>query len=337
MGGTVTRAVTATATGGLSEFTHGADAFGVKTGLKALGMGGSSYTPTLLPKSDPMMELAQSGGAPLLTSIALGANVDDAVAGYFGRTKGQDYDAWYKGLSQDEKQAVDSVKTTLTQIQTNTDLRNQAVQKVVNDFPNIVQGTASAVTAAKQKAGEEFDAASKSYLDYANNAIAAKFGGSGTVSSGAAIAEANRLAAQLGIQKLQYQTEQGNTAYERGANDLLGAWQQQYTEANALRGFQQKMLGQGASQGFSAAQAALERSKQTNIANTGAINQAGAAKAAADNALTSQIFGLAGTAGLVGLTGGFGGGGRTSNPSPSPAPTPNSAIADYSSNGYRSA
>lgn len=291
-------------------------------GTAKLSMGGGGYTPTLLPQSDPVMQLAQSGGAPLLTSIALGANVNDAVAGYFGRASGQDFDAWFNGLTPDQQAAVKGVTNQLTQIQQNTDLRNQAVQKVVNDYPNLVQKTAQDVATAKQKAGEEFDAASKSYLDYANNAIAAKFGGTGTVSSGAAIAAANRAASELGIQKLGYQTEQGNTAFERDSADLLGAWSQQYTEANALRGFQQKMLGQGASQGFSAAQNAIKANADITAANTGAVNQANAAKSAADNALTSNLLGLGTTAGLLALTHG------ASAAAPKPPPTDNSTGFD---------
>jgi hypothetical protein len=266
---------------------------------RTIGGKSSTYKPTLLPSTDPTMELAQSGGAALLTNIALGANVDDALASHFGRSSGEDFKAWYNGLKPDQQAAIDGVKTTLTQIQTNTDLRNTAVQNVVKDFPNIVSMTAPKVLAAKQAAGEEFDQASKGYLDFAMKAIAAKSGGSGTVSSGANIQAAADAASKIGLDRLAYTNQAGNQ--ELG---LLGQeWQNNYTEANALRSFQQKMLGNGASEGFSASQNALDRQANINTANTGATNQANAAKAAQDNAFSSQLLGLGGTAAIYGMFG----------------------------------
>lgn len=271
------------------------------------GLSGGGYTPQLLSNEDPSMMLAQSGGAPLLTQIALGASVDDALAGYFGKSSGNDFQQYYNSLSSDEKSAIDGVKNQLTQIQSNTDMRTQAVQKLAQDFPNVVSMTAPQVLQAKQQAGQDFDAASKGAMDLALSSVAAKYGQTGSISSGAATQAEALVGAQQGEQKLSYQTQQGNQAL-----DLLGqGWQQQYNEANALQSFQQKMLGQGASQGFSAMQSMLQRNNQNAQFNANATNQKGMSDQASNNALLGAVGGLAGTAiggAMAGPVGGAAGG-----------------------------
>lgn len=257
--------------------------------LKGGGGGGSG--PGGVPTQSPLEMLSQTGGAPLLTTIALGGNVKDAVAGFFGQ-KGGSYDEWFKSLSPDDQKAIDGVTNSLTQIQGNTDLRNQAVQKVVQDFPNIVSMTAPKVIEAKQRAGEEFDSATKGYLDYALKQVAAKGGANGTVSSGATIQASADAAAKLGEDRLNYTTGEGDKALGLLSTD----WQNQYTEANALRNFQQKMLGQGATQGFSAYQSLLDRNLNANTTNTKIANDKAIADQASQDALLGAIGKLGGTA-----------------------------------------
>lgn len=295
---TFKRAALAGVTGGLSEFTHGADAFGVKSGLQALTGGGQEYTPQQLSEEDPKLRLAQSGGAPLLTQIALGVDVEDALAGYFGRSKGNDWDAYLKNLNPNEQAAINNVRSQLTEIQSNTNLRTQAVQKIVNDFPNIVSQTAPAIAQAKAQAGEEFDSFSKAAMDYALNSTASKYNAGGMLSSGAAAAAEARTGAQFGMDKLNYVNNQGNQAYDRNANDIMGHWQAQYNEANALRSFQQTMLGQGVKQGFSANQDLLNRNFQTQVFNTNASNQKLLMDNANSNATLNSVVNGA-TTGLI--------------------------------------
>lgn len=291
--GDVVRGATDVATFGTAEIG------GISKKLGNLADGKSnSYTPTMLPNEDPKLTLAQSGGAPLLTQIALGANVEDALAGYFGKGSGADFKQYYDSLDPAGKSAIDSVRNQLTQIQSNTQLRDQAVQKVVADFPNIVSMTAPKVIQAKQQAGQDFDAATKGYLDYALRSVAAKGGVNGTVSSGASIQAASDTAAKLGLDKLNYVEGQGNKALDLSNSD----WQNQYTEANALRSFQQKMLGQGASQGFSSAQSALQRAQQTNEFNVNNKNSADAQANAQSNELLGSIGKAGTTAALLALT-----------------------------------
>jgi hypothetical protein len=296
--GDVVRGATDVATFGTAEIGGVSKKMG-SVADRLVGGKSSSYTPKMLPQSDPIMQLANSGGAQLLTNIALGTNVDDAVASHFGRSGGADFQAWYNGLDPNQQAAIDGVKKQLTQIQSNTQLRDTAVQKIVQDFPNIVSMTSQKVMAAKQAAGQEFDQATKGYLDYAMKAIAAKSGGSGTVSSGANIQASADAASKLGMDRLNYTTQRGDAALNLENSD----WMNQYSEANALRSFQQKMLGEGAGQGFSAAQSALERAQRTGEFNTDAVNRKQAADQTSDNAMLGSLGNLAGTAAVYGLMG----------------------------------
>lgn len=303
MGGTLGRAGLALGTMGMSEFIQ-KNPYGIPINnpfsrLNPFKLGGEDgYTPQMLPNQDPKLILAQSGGTPLLTQIVLGANVEDALAGYFGRSTSikdasgnNDWSAYLNGLNPDERAAIYNVRDQLTQIQKNTDLRNQTIQNLVNDFPNVVSMTAPKVLAAKQAAGEEFDQATQNAMKLATDQLAAKQASSGLLSSGASAAAAARIGAGYGLQRLDYQNQRGNQQLGLQAQD----WQNQYNEANALRNFQQTMLGQGVQQGFSANQAMLNRQQQTNMANTQSQNQAQMFNIGQENAMTSQLFGAAGS------------------------------------------
>lgn len=239
---------------------------GTLAGIGLSSAFGKDYKPQTLSGQNYVGFLSSTGGAPLLTNIALGVNPEQAIASYFGKPTFQDV---LNDASGGEQQALNSLLGQLKTIQSNTDLRNQAVQKVVQDFPNIVSMTAPKVIEAKKAAGEEFDSATKQYLDYAMEQTGAKYAAGGMISSGAQVAAQARNAAQLGMQRLDYTNQKGNQQL-----DLLGSdWQNQYNEANALRNFQQQMLGLGAQQGFSAQQNYLSRNAQTDMYNTGLENE----------------------------------------------------------------
>lgn len=307
MGGaakTVKRAATAGLTGGLSEFTHGSDAFGLRTATNAIGL---THKPLSTPQGtmeNPAAMLAQSGGAPLLANVALGANVDDSIAGYFGAG---DFQKFYDSLSPQDKGLVDGVRKQLTSIQSNTNLRNQAVQQVVQDFPNIAKQAA----VARQAAGQEFDDTTKQYLDQALGQSAAKYAANGMLSSGAMAAASARVGADYGMQKLGYMDQREGTAYDQG----LQGWQARYNETNALRNFQNLMTQGAAGNGFSANQAMLQRNQQTQMGNLGMINQQNIQNQQNDNALFGAIGGLAGSFvganALKGMYGGSIGGGAS--------------------------
>ncbi len=214
----------------------------------------------------PATALAMSGGAPLLANIAMGASVEDTLAGYFGQGN---YKEFYDGLDDASKKLVDGVKNQLTEIQSNTNLRNQAVQQVVNDFPNIAKQAAQAQTDAKQAAGEEFDSTTKAYINQALQGTAAKYAANGGLSSGAMDAATARVGAEAGMQKLSYVTDQGDNAYTRTYSNAASNWQARYNEVNALRQFQNTMTQGAAGNGFSAVQNMLGRTTQTNLANAG--------------------------------------------------------------------
>lgn len=290
------RVLTAVGTAGASEAwrkTNPAVAKLQQAGDKWLGGNGSGNNGlSNMSPENPATLLAQTGGAPLLANIALGANVDDALAGYFGKS---DFRSFYEGLSDSDRELVDGVKQQLTSIQSNTEMRNKAVQQVVNDFPNVVAHAAQ----ARQAAGQEFDDTTKAYLDKALGASAAKYAAGGNLSSGAMLEASGRIGADMGMQKLGYQDSREASDYNMGAQ----GWQARYNETNALRNFQNIMTQGAAGNGFSAAQASLNRTQQTGMMNAGFANQQNLQNQQSDNQMLGAIGGLAGTA-LGGYLGG---------------------------------
>lgn len=247
---------------------------GINGTTAALGQGGAGV-------------MAQSGGVPLLTKVLLGTSVATTLAGYFGRKSPEDYSQWFNGLNAEDQQSVKDLENQLTELQSNTELRNQAVQKVTADFPNVVSQVAPEVIKAKQAAGEEFDAASKQYLDYALNAASAKAAANGGISSGAANEAAAKVGAGLGLDRLKYQTDRGDQALEINRQ----GWQARLTEVESLRNFQQQMMGMGSQQRFTAAQASLAARRNTTLGLAGISQQ----QKAADDQSTGQLFGSLGS------------------------------------------
>lgn len=225
--------------------------------------------------TSPAQLLAQSGGASLLANIALGADINATLAGYFGE---RDFDSMYKGMDDKTKKIVDGVKNQLTAIQSNTELKNKAVQQVVDDFPNIVAKIG-------QETGRQFDEVTQGYVQQALDKVGAKYAAGGNLSSGAMAAASARAGADLGLQKFDRMQQMG-----------LQGWQARYNETNALRNFQNLMTGQAAGQGFSAMQAGLARNQQTNMANMGILDAKEEAKQAQKGQMFGAIGSLAGTA-----------------------------------------
>lgn len=249
---------------------------------------------------NPAQTLAQSGGAPLLANIAMGANVGDTIAGYFGHN---DYNKFYESLGPLDRELVDGVNKQLTDIQKNTNLRNQAVQQIIDDFPNIANQALERQKQAFSKAEGAFDEADRLSLDKASNQLAAKYAASGGFNSGAfnqGLANtAGETARMRGQNSFDNQMTLANNRYQ---NDFMGA-QLRLGETQALRNFQNLMLQGTAGNGFSAAQNALQRAQQTNLTNAGFANQQNLQNQQNDNAMFGAIGGLAGTA-LGGFLGG---------------------------------
>ncbi len=239
------------------------------------GGNGNINAPTVGGKQDPLSMLTMSGGAPLLTNIALGADPKTALMGYFGASG--NYDTWFNNLSDSDQSAIKGLSDQLGQIQANTDMRNSAVQKLTQDFPNIM---ASAIPKYSAMADE----ATKGLMDQAMSAISAKQAAGGMFSSGATAEAAAKAGAGIGMDKLNF-----------GTNLALQDFSQQYSAATALQSFQQKMLGQGATQGFNAVQNALQR-------NTGIAGQQADLQYKADTANSQSEQGMWGALGSLGGT-----------------------------------
>jgi hypothetical protein len=245
--------------------------------------GGGTSAPTVQGKQDPLSMLTMSGGAPLLTNIALGADVGTTLMGYFGASG--DYNKWFNGLSSSDQSAIKGLHDQLTQVQTNTDMRNQAVQKLTNDFPNIMASKIPQYSAMA-------DDATKQMMSQALDQISAKQAAGGAFSSGATAAAAAKAGADLGMQKFQYGTGMAMTDFSTQLN-----------QASGLQAFQQKMLGQGATQGFNAVQNALARNAGVNQQQANLQFQADADNQAQSGAMYGALGQLGGTV-LGGMFGG---------------------------------
>lgn len=286
---------------------------------RLLGRGGAPDLVGVNGGQDPAEMLAQTGGAPVLANIALGVDPEDALAGYFGKNK-QDgsWDEFLGTLNQKDLDAVNSVHGQLTTIQKDRNLRQQAVDKVIGDFPNLTKQAAQ----ARQQAGGEFDDVTKGYMEQALNGTAAKFAANGGISSGAANEAFARVGAEQGMKKLEYMGNREDVSYGRGLNEMST----RLAEVNALRDFQNTMMGGQIQQGFSAQQANLQRQFQGQAQNAEMANQRSMQDTQSKNALFGALGSLGGTvigASMFGPAGAGAGGamgsslfGSASNPAP---------------------
>ncbi len=282
-GGTFDRTIKAVATGGLSEWTHGTDAFGLRTATNKLGIT-SSYSPSPLQRGpgshDPITFLAESGGAPVLAQVAMGVNPRDALAGYMGIPSEQ-FEEYLKGLNPKDANVLTAVQNQLQTIQSDRNLRDQAVQQIINDFPNIANQVARTRTAS----GMEFDELTKGYMDQAIRGRAAGLAANGLLSSGAANEAFSRVGAEHGINKLRYMDERGNATY----NDAMINSSLRLDDATRRRGFADSMLGLVSRQNAIATQSNLDRGYQSDTLYAKRVNEQSLLKSANDNKLLGAI------------------------------------------------
>lgn len=304
--GQAVRGGAAVFTGGISEGVNAASKGKIyqKTGMsggpigsvtgsvgRLFGLQGNQNTPNLASApgglSNPDL-LAQTGGAPVLANIAMGVAPKDALAGFLGITP-ENWDNYVADLSPKDASSLNAVQKQLETIQSNTDLRNKAVQGVINDFPNVT----AQIAKARADSGQEFDQVTQGYMKQALDQTAAKFAANGGLSSGAANEAFSKTGADLAMNKLDYMGNREQAA--RG--DAYAGFNARLGEVNALRDFQNTMLGQGVQQGFSAAQANLGRIQQGGMANAQFANDRANAESAQENATTNALYGALGSLG----------------------------------------
>lgn len=260
------------------------EVFGNPVGKMAGSVFGNPSAPRLAAGAtgqNPAEVLGSTGGAPLLANIAMGANIDDALAGYLNVPKAEYLDALNGGnsnINPRDLQLIQSVRDQLNSVQSDRNLRQQAVDKVVNDFPNIVQSN-------MKMYGDQYDDNMKQYVDQALQGTAAKFAAGGALSSGAANEAFARVGAENANNRLNYMS----TNATRDASLRLN-------EVNSLRDFQNTMLGQVVPQGFSATQANLQRQFAGQQQQNELANQQNLSNQQSSNALFGSLGSLAGTA-----------------------------------------
>lgn len=266
---------------------------GTKGDASNIWNGGSSGNPDTAPLAQapggqsPTELLAQTGGAPVLASVAMGVSPKAALANFMG-VEEANFDDYISNLNPKDAASLHSTLNTLTSIQSNTELRNRAVQSVINDFPNVT----AKIAQDRASSGQEFDSVTQGYMKQALDQTAAKYAANGGLSSGAANEAFAKTGAGLAMNKLDYMGQREAVSAQQHMTDLNA----RLGEVNALRDFQQTMLGQGAQQGFSAAQANLGRIQQGGLANMNYANQRSMADLNSNNAMLGSIGSLAGTA-----------------------------------------
>lgn len=232
----------------------------------------------------PLDMLTSSGGAPLLMDIALGAGVGSSIMNFLGAPAG-DFDQWTTTLSPSDAAAVRGLNQQLQEIQNNTNTQNSAVKQLVNDYPNIM-------TQKIQQYQNVADPTIQKMMGQAMQELTAKQAAGGMLSSGASAEAAANIGAKYAGQELDWATGMAENDYGN-----------QLSLASGLQQFQQKMLGQGAQNGFNAVQYALQGNRNIALAQAGYTNQANQYNMNQQNAMSGALGGLAGTV-LGGVFGG---------------------------------
>lgn len=202
--------------------------------------------------------LASSGGVPLLTKVLMGASVASTVAGYFGKKPNEDYGSWLDQYDDEAKAEIKKLEDNLAQIQKNVELRDQAVSKIVNDFPNIAAQAIEERKRSRQAYGEEIDKVTSLMLDKAANQLSAKYAASGGFNSGAFNEALGKSATDIALAKAEPMARMAREDGLAAEQDQKIGMQLRLAEAEGLRDFQRTMLGQGMQDRFSATQALLQ-------------------------------------------------------------------------------
>ena len=244
---------------------------------------GSLNAPQIGGYSSPLDTLTQTGGAPLLMDTALGISPYQSVMSYFGASG--DYNNWIQSLSPSDRNAVASVTDQLANIQGQVDTQNNLVSQLTKDYPNIM-------TQKIQQYQNVADPSIQKMMGQAMQQLNAQQAAGGSISSGAAVQAAANVGAQYAGQELSYATNLAQQDFN-----------QQLSQATSMQQFQQKMLGQGAQNGFNAIQDTLNRNQQLNLAQAEYNNKANMYNTQQQNQMYGALGGLAGTV-LGGALGG---------------------------------
>jgi hypothetical protein len=196
--------------------------------------------------------MASSGGMSMLSKVALGMSVASAVGAAFNKPAGMDYSQWKSEFSEADQAEIARLEATLNTVQNDINIRNQAVSKLIDDFPNVMQQTINAERAA---VGKAYDQTTKMVLDNAANQLAAKYAATGGFSSGAFNQGLAKEATGLALERAGAELDVGR----REAQIPIQQYQMRLAETEALRDFQRSMLGEGIGARNSAMQNLLQR------------------------------------------------------------------------------
>jgi hypothetical protein len=194
--------------------------------------------------------VAQSGGMPLMTKVLMGSSVASTLAGYFGLSKPEDYSEWLNSLDEADRAEVQRLEANLTEMQNNVKMRDEAVKKLVDEYPNIM---AQAVEERK-RSREAFDNVTQQVIGKAADQLAAKYAAAGGFSSGAFNQGLAEKSTDIALERAGMEREDAMA----GIQDKEKFYAMRLAETEGLRDFQRTMLGQGMADRFSAGQAMLQ-------------------------------------------------------------------------------
>lgn len=227
-------------------------------GAGAAGIGGAGGMGGAMGGSGAAGVMAQSGGVPLLTKVLMGASVASTVAQYFGKKPGQDWNQFMDSVDDESRAEIQKLEQNLAELQKNVEVRDQAVSKIVNDFPNIAKQAIDDRKRSREAYGEEMDKVSSMMLDKASNELASKYAASGGFNSGAFNEALGGAATDIAIEKARPMAAMAREDILAEDQDNRLGMQLRLAEAEGLRDFQRTMLGQGMNERFSATQAMLQ-------------------------------------------------------------------------------
>jgi hypothetical protein len=180
--------------------------------------------------------LSSVGGTSILSKVLLGVSAGAAISQMFNKPANVSYDQWKGELSDEDRQYVQNLEDQMNSIQSDMEVRNTGVQKMIDDFPNIMRQSIEQERSALSKSYNE---TTKLVLDQASNQLAAKYASTGGFSSGAFNEGLAKASTDVALERAGQEYQIG----QREAQIPIQQYQMRLAETEALRDFQRTMLG----------------------------------------------------------------------------------------------
>jgi hypothetical protein len=203
--------------------------------------------------------MASTGGTSLLSKVALGLPAATAIAQMFQKPPNMDYNEWKGQFAAEDQAEINRLEEELKTVQTNLEVRNQAVSKLIDDFPNVMRDSIQKQREGLARSRGAFDETTKMVLDQAANQLSAKFAATGGFSSGAFNQGLANASTDVALERAGMVREDEAMLAQAEGNVGIQQYQMRLAETEALRDFQRTMLGGQIDQRQSAFQNMMQR------------------------------------------------------------------------------